>query len=76
MIQLLLTDVVMPKVSGKELAEKLLNARSQLKVLFMSGYTDNAIVHHGVLDQGTHFLEKPFTVSSLAQRIREVLDGD
>ena len=74
-IQLLLTDVVMPKVSGKKMAEKLLATRPKLKVVFMSGYTDNSIVHHGVLDKGMHFLQKPFTAESLTQNVREVLDG-
>ncbi|MBW2701704.1 MAG: response regulator, partial [Deltaproteobacteria bacterium] len=64
-IQLLLTDVVMPKASGKEMAEKLLAKRPKLKVVFMSGYTDNSIVHHGVLDKGMHFVQKPFTANSL-----------
>ena len=49
---------------------------SKIKVLYMSGYTDNSIVHHGMLDQGTHFLEKSFSVKSLAYKVREVLDGD
>ncbi len=73
-IHLLLTDVVMPNMSGKEMAEKLLVTRPDLKVLYMSGYTDNAIVHHGVLDESTHFVQKPFGVDALVQKVREVLD--
>lgn len=75
-IHLLLTDVVMPKVSRKALAEKLLATRPDLKVLYMSDYTDNSIVHHGMLDKGTHFLEKPFSVNALAEKVRQVLDSD
>ncbi|MBW1873318.1 MAG: response regulator, partial [Deltaproteobacteria bacterium] len=73
-IHLLLTDVVMPKSSGKALAEKLLATRPELKVLYMSGYTDNAIVHHGVLDKGTPFVQKPFSANLLTRKIREVLN--
>ena len=73
-IHLLLTDVVMPRMGGKELAQKLLTTRPELKVLYMSGYTDNAIVHHGVLEKGTHFLQKPFSGDSLPQKVREVID--
>jgi len=76
LIHLLVTDVVMPKISGRELGERMASIRPEIKVLYMSGYTDNAIVHHGVLGEGIKFIQKPFTVEGLARKVREVLDKD
>ncbi|HXT23068.1 MAG TPA: ATP-binding protein [Thermoanaerobaculia bacterium] len=76
-LRLLISDVVMPDMSGRELAEKLVERQPGLKVLFISGYTDESIASHGVLDPGVELLEKPFTAEVLAQRVRDVLDdGD
>jgi PAS domain S-box-containing protein len=72
-IHILLTDVVMPQMNGRQVADHLLAARPGLKVLFMSGYTDAAIVQHGVLEPGTHFLQKPFTPDGLSRKVRDVL---
>jgi PAS domain S-box-containing protein len=73
-IPLLLTDVVLPQMSGRELAERLKTLRPDIKVLYMSGYTDDAILRHGVIDQETAFLQKPFTTTVLTRKVREVLD--
>lgn len=74
-IHLLLTDVVMPKMSGGELSNRLAQLRREMKVLFMSGYTDDAIVRHCVLDADTPFIQKPFAPDVLARKVRDVLDG-
>jgi CheY-like chemotaxis protein len=73
-IDVLLTDVVMPGTSGPELTRALAERRPGLKVVYMSGYTENAIVHHGVLKPGVAFIHKPFTSDTLSRKIREVLD--
>ena len=73
-IHLLMTDVVMPEMNGKEMAKNLLSLYPNLKRLFMSGYTADVIAHHGVLDEGVQFLQKPFSVQTLAAKVREVLD--
>jgi two-component system cell cycle sensor histidine kinase/response regulator CckA len=73
-IHLLLTDVVMPDMNGRDLARQMLSLSPHLKCLFMSGYTANVIAHHGVLDAGVYFIQKPFSRTSLAAKIREVLD--
>ncbi len=73
-IHLLLTDVVMPRMGGKELADRLKISRPKMKVLFASGYTDDTIVHHGVLERGINYIQKPFTPDTLARTVRQVLD--
>jgi CheY-like chemotaxis protein len=74
-IDLLLTDVIMPDMNGRALYERLAAQQPGLKVLYMSGYTDNVIAHHGVLDAGLSFIQKPFNIHSLARKVREVLDN-
>jgi CheY-like chemotaxis protein len=73
-IAVILTDVVMPGASGPELTRQLTDRRPGLKVIYMSGYTEDAIVHHGVLNPGIAFLHKPFTSDTLGQKIAEALD--
>jgi CheY-like chemotaxis protein len=75
-IHLLVTDMVMPQMNGRELASRLAPERPETRVLFMSGYTEEAIATHGVFDPGTQFLEKPFTPDSLARKVRQMLDAD
>ena len=74
-IHLLLTDVVMPGMNGKELQERISRTRPGIKVLYMSGYTSDIIAKRGLLEEGTHFLQKPFRILDMARKVREVLDG-
>ncbi|HKS67096.1 MAG TPA: CHASE4 domain-containing protein [Candidatus Acidoferrales bacterium] len=74
-IDILVTDVVMPRLSGRELASRIAAVRPNVKVLFISGYTDDSIFRHGVLEGGVAYLQKPFNLKAIAQKIREVLDG-
>jgi PAS domain S-box-containing protein len=74
-IHLLLTDVVMPEMSGKELSERIKSTRSDINVLFSSGYTNDAVLHYGVLDGEIEFIQKPFTPNTLANKVRELLDA-
>jgi PAS domain S-box-containing protein len=75
-IQLMITDVVMPKVSGRELADQLTRRRPDMKVLYMSGYTDNAVLNNGILQKEVAFLQKPFTPALLTEKVRDVLEGE
>jgi CheY-like chemotaxis protein len=74
-IDLLFTDVVMPQMSGKELSDRIHALHPNTKILFTSAYTESAIVHQGALNPGVELLQKPFTPSALAHKVREVLDG-
>ncbi|MDH3328493.1 MAG: response regulator [Desulfobulbaceae bacterium] len=71
-IHLLLTDVIMPKMNGQEVADELKKTRPEMQIIFMSGYTDDVIAHHGVLEAGVNFIQKPISLSRLAKKLREV----
>ncbi|MBN2311593.1 MAG: response regulator, partial [Candidatus Hydrogenedentes bacterium] len=75
-IDLLATDVIMPDMSGRDLAEEIAPLHPTLKHVFMSGYTADVIAHHGVLDEAVHFIQKPFSKTELATKIRQALDGE
>lgn len=75
-VDLVLTDVVMPKLSGRELSERIHAKQPSAKVMFMSGYTNDSVVNHGILDGASWFIQKPFTLESLVSRVRQVLDSD
>ena len=74
-IHLVVTDVVMPGMNGREVVDRLRARRPDVKALYLSGYTDEAIVHHGIIESGIPFLQKPFTLEALGRKVREVLDG-
>ncbi len=74
-IHLLLTDVVMPKMGGRELVEKLEKMHPKTRVLYMSGYTDDSIVRHGILEPRIAFIQKPFSPADLAGKVRQILDS-
>jgi DNA-binding NtrC family response regulator len=74
-IHLLITDVVMPEMNGRDLSLKLNKIHPDIKTLYMSGYTANVIAHHGVLDEGVEFIQKPFSLKDLTMKVREVLDS-
>jgi len=73
-IHLMVTDVVMPKMYGPELAKRLSSSYPEMKVIYMTGYVEDVISHHGVLEKGVENLQKPFTINDLARKVREVLD--
>ena len=73
--KLVVSDIVMPGMNGRELYRQLVRIYPEIKVLYTSGYTDDVIAEHGVLDEGIHFLQKPFTVKSLLAKVRETLDA-
>ena len=73
-LDLLVTDVILPGMNGRAFAEQLKRSRPDTKVLFVSGYTENIMSHHGQLDEGFSFLQKPFTYESLGRKVREILD--
>ncbi|HEC97326.1 MAG TPA: response regulator [Nitrospirae bacterium] len=72
-LHLLITDIVMPEMNGRSLADQLCCIKPELKCLFMSGYTVNVIAHRGILEEGVHFIQKPFSIKDLAAKVREAL---
>ena len=74
-IHLLLTDVVMPDMNGKELFDQIAESYPNMRVIYMSGYSEDIIAHHGVIDEGVSFIEKPFHIKALAGKVRDVLDN-
>jgi YesN/AraC family two-component response regulator len=70
----MVTDVVMPKMHGPELAKRVSSLYPEMKVIYMSGYVEKFISHHGILEKGMEYIQKPFTVNELARKVREVLD--
>jgi CheY-like chemotaxis protein len=74
-VHLLITDVVMPEMNGRDLAKNVLSIYPDIRRLFMSGYTADVIAHHGVLDEGVYFIQKPFAMKELAAKVRETLDA-
>ena len=74
-IHLLLTDVIMPEMNGRELCAQIADRFPQMKVIYISGYTHNVIAHHGILEQGINFIQKPFPLKSLIAKVRQVLDA-
>jgi DNA-binding NtrC family response regulator len=74
-IQLLITDVIMPEMNGRDLAKMIVDVKPGLKCLFISGYTADVIAHHGVLDPGVNFIQKPFSMKNLAAKVRDALDN-
>ncbi len=74
-VHLMLTDLVLPGMSGRDLAKRIAKVRPETKILFTSGYTDDAALHHGVLENVVHFIGKPFTVAKLSLKVRKVLDS-
>ncbi len=74
-IDLLVTDVMLPGLSGRDLARQIQNLKPGIPVLYISGYSDDAVARHGIVDPGTHFLQKPFTPTQLGKKIREILDS-
>jgi len=75
-IHMVLSDVIMPKMNGPEIVQNIKKSHSDIKVLFMSGYNDNIISHHGVLEEGINFIQKPFSLNDLTQKVREVLESE